>query len=262
MILNGPVPAGALANSAHDPAFSNCAGLDIEHVGQHVREVAERPRRADLDRVIVDLAVAGEEGVARLRHRRAGRVELRRVLLEVAVEVPDRRIGVEIAAVVELHAAGAGGRSTSSCRSCPAPSFPPGPGGYRRACRRGSGPTARGPRTPGSRESARPHSRCPARRSSSARRTRSSRSATFRPPVLIPPRAPASAQPPLACRPASSWSTSFAISVYLAPGPRREPAVGRGSWRRSNSRTTARRSGCGRPLQLSYHRHPSLGTTP
>ncbi len=28
-ILNGPVPAGAFANSAHDPVFLNCAGLTL-----------------------------------------------------------------------------------------------------------------------------------------------------------------------------------------------------------------------------------------
>ena len=76
----------------------------IEHVGQHVGEVAERPRVGDLDRVVVDLAIARDEGVARLRDRAARRIELLGVLLEVAVEIPDRGVGVEIAAVMELHA--------------------------------------------------------------------------------------------------------------------------------------------------------------
>jgi hypothetical protein len=28
VILNGPVPEGDFANSAHEPVFSNCAGLE------------------------------------------------------------------------------------------------------------------------------------------------------------------------------------------------------------------------------------------
>ena len=76
----------------------------IEHVGQHVGEVAERPRVGDLDRVVVDLAVARNEGVARLRDSAARRIELLGVLLVVAIEVPDRGVGVEITAVMELHA--------------------------------------------------------------------------------------------------------------------------------------------------------------
>ena len=76
----------------------------VEHVGQHVGEVAERPGVGDLDRIVVDLAIARNERVARLRDRAARRVELLGVLLVVAIEIPDRGVGIEFAAVMEFHA--------------------------------------------------------------------------------------------------------------------------------------------------------------
>src|SRR5262249_3936873 len=57
-----------------------------------------------LDRVVVDFAIARDEGISRLRYRAARRVELLGVLLVVAVKIPYRGIGIEFAAVMELHA--------------------------------------------------------------------------------------------------------------------------------------------------------------
>ncbi len=76
----------------------------MEYPGRHVREIADRSRIGDLDRPVVDLAIPVDIGVAGYRNRRVGRIELRRVLLEIAVEVPDRGIGVPIGAVVEFDA--------------------------------------------------------------------------------------------------------------------------------------------------------------
>src|SRR5207253_1521884 len=64
----------------------------------------QRPRVGDLDRLVVELAIAGDPRVTPARYRTPGRVELRRVRFEIAVEIPDRRIGVEVAAVVEFNA--------------------------------------------------------------------------------------------------------------------------------------------------------------
>ncbi len=57
----------------------------------------------DLDRVIIDLAVARDRGQAGLHLGALALVVLRRLLVEHLVEIPDHRIGVEAAAVVELH---------------------------------------------------------------------------------------------------------------------------------------------------------------
>jgi hypothetical protein len=76
-----------------------------EEISERPREIAGRPRVADLDRIVVDLAVARDPRVAGAGKSTAGRIGLRRVRLEITVEVPDYRIGVEVAAVVKLDAA-------------------------------------------------------------------------------------------------------------------------------------------------------------
>jgi hypothetical protein len=73
-----------------------------EQIGERAREIADRPRVADLDRVIVDLAIADDPRVAGAGKGATGRIGLRRIWLKITIEVPDHRIGVEIAAVVEL----------------------------------------------------------------------------------------------------------------------------------------------------------------
>ena len=65
-------------------------------------EIAHRAWVADFDRVVVDLAKAGDPRVAGAGKGAAGRIGLRYVRLEIAVEVPDHCIGVEVAAVVKL----------------------------------------------------------------------------------------------------------------------------------------------------------------
>ena len=58
----------------------------------------------DLDLHVTGLPVAQQAGQARPHLRRLAGVELRRVLVEDLLEVPDHGIGVERRAVVELHA--------------------------------------------------------------------------------------------------------------------------------------------------------------
>ena len=58
----------------------------------------------DLDGGVVDLGVALDRGQAGLDLRALALVELRRLVVQDLVEIPDHRIGVEVAAVVEFDA--------------------------------------------------------------------------------------------------------------------------------------------------------------
>ena len=58
----------------------------------------------DLDGGIVDFAVARHRRQAGLHLRALALVELRRLVVQHLVEIPDHRIGVELAAVMEFHA--------------------------------------------------------------------------------------------------------------------------------------------------------------
>jgi hypothetical protein len=58
----------------------------------------------DLDGGVVDLGVARDRGQAGLHLRALALVELRRLVVEHLVEIPDHRIGVEVAAVVKFDA--------------------------------------------------------------------------------------------------------------------------------------------------------------
>ena len=58
----------------------------------------------DLDREVVDLGVARDRGQAGLHLRALALVELRRLVVQHLVEIPDHRVGVEVAAVVEFDA--------------------------------------------------------------------------------------------------------------------------------------------------------------
>ncbi|MGY4412804.1 hypothetical protein ACVWW4_004540 [Bradyrhizobium sp. LB7.1] len=58
----------------------------------------------DLHRGIVDLGVACDRGQAGLHLCALPLVELRRLVVEHLVQIPDHRIGIELAAVVKLHA--------------------------------------------------------------------------------------------------------------------------------------------------------------
>src|SRR5258708_247994 len=52
----------------------------------------------------VAAASAANAGHARPADSGTGRVELRTVVLEVAIEIPDHRVGVEIRSIMKLHA--------------------------------------------------------------------------------------------------------------------------------------------------------------
>ena len=62
----------------------------------------------DLDRPVVDHLVGGDGGNARAALRRLLRVELRGLFVQQLLEVPDHGVGLEVAAVVELHAVAQG----------------------------------------------------------------------------------------------------------------------------------------------------------
>ncbi|MBA7698870.1 hypothetical protein ES703_107553 [subsurface metagenome] len=58
----------------------------------------------DFDRAVVDLGVAGDRRQAGLDLRALPFVELRRLVVQHLVEIPDHRVRIELAAVVEFHA--------------------------------------------------------------------------------------------------------------------------------------------------------------
>ena len=154
-----------------------------QDVDRHVGEVGGRLLGLDRHRVVVDLAVGGEDRHPGAGHAGGRRLELRAAVLEVAVEVPDHRVGVEVGAVVEFHAAAevedpgllVGGHPARRTRRARAAASPAG--------RRAPGPTAPAPRTPDSRGSACPRSRCWACRWWSGCRTPSSRCAASSRPM-------------------------------------------------------------------------------
>ena len=74
-------------------------------VGDQVRPVRHRPRGGQFHGEVVDLAVGFHHRDAPARDGAARRVELRAVVAEEAIEVPDHRIGIEGRAVMEGHAA-------------------------------------------------------------------------------------------------------------------------------------------------------------
>ena len=90
----GPVAPGLLERGRR-------GGQDVGH---HPREVGRHDGRRQGDRVVVDLLVAGQDRHARAHDADGAGLELRAVLVEDALEVPDHGVGVEIRAVVELHA--------------------------------------------------------------------------------------------------------------------------------------------------------------
>ena len=75
-----------------------------QQVDHHGGEVRGHLRGGDLHRLVVYLPVGADDGRAGPGDARALRLELRAVVLVVAVEVPDHRVRVERRAVVELDA--------------------------------------------------------------------------------------------------------------------------------------------------------------
>ena len=88
----------------------------------------------DLDRAVIDLGVARHRRQAGLDLRALALVELRRLLVQHLVEIPDHGIGVELAAVVEFDALAQGKaplglvgvRRPSTRSQAPAPACPAG----------------------------------------------------------------------------------------------------------------------------------------
>ena len=104
-IFHGPVPDGAFATASQLlPCFSQLRRGRHHDPGQLVGQGGVGRLGRDFDRQRVDRLVAGHGRNARPALRRLARIELRRVLLQQLVEVPDDGVGRERAAVVEFHA--------------------------------------------------------------------------------------------------------------------------------------------------------------
>jgi len=105
VILNGPVPAGALANSVQlRPAFFPGGRADHQDARDQIGEVAERQCGVNRHRVVVDLFPALQHADDRADNRRFRRVVLRRFVVKDPPEVEDDRVGVEVGMVVKLGA--------------------------------------------------------------------------------------------------------------------------------------------------------------
>jgi len=76
----------------------------MNRLGEVDRQQGVGRRRRQLDSHVVDLAGAAQVRHARSRDADLTGVEVRCILLEHLLDVPDHRVGVEIGAVVELHA--------------------------------------------------------------------------------------------------------------------------------------------------------------
>ncbi len=76
-----------------------------EEIDRHKREIGCRLLGGDRNRKRVDLAIAAHQRHPRPAEAGARRIELRTVILEVAIEIPDHGIGVEIRPIMKLHAA-------------------------------------------------------------------------------------------------------------------------------------------------------------
>ena len=79
-------------------------GRSEQQINRHVGEIGHRPCRGDGDGEVVELLVAAHHGNAGARNRRARRLILRARAVEIAIEIPDHGIGVEVRAVMEFHA--------------------------------------------------------------------------------------------------------------------------------------------------------------
>ena len=75
-----------------------------EDVRHHPREIGRDLRGCQRDGVVVDLLPRGEDRHARTHDAGRRGLELRAVLVEDSLQVPDHGVGVEISAVVEFHA--------------------------------------------------------------------------------------------------------------------------------------------------------------
>ncbi len=75
-----------------------------QHAGQQIGQEAERILGGDDDGLVVDLLERIHHRHGGAHDRRGRRIVLRRLVVVDAAEVPDHRIGVELRAVMELHA--------------------------------------------------------------------------------------------------------------------------------------------------------------
>src|SRR5262249_61051233 len=103
--FEGASPRRRLGDFRPRPGLIELGGAGDQEINDNIGEIAHWTVGAHLDREVVDLSPSLQPRIAGPGNSRALRLELLSLRVEEPLQVPNHGVGIEVRAVVELHAA-------------------------------------------------------------------------------------------------------------------------------------------------------------